>query len=396
MGKVVRIFYPADPAGVIPGGIDTFIRGILNWADPDLDFELVGVTTEPELRPVGQWTECQLGRGRFRFFPVLALLDAGQRSAIPLTLRYTWGVMKYRQVLAKDFDIMDFHRIEPVLPWLLDRRPKHLFQHQHMKVLHNSQADIRWKHAPFLFELMEKWIIPGFRNIWCVHNDAVEGYRERFPALGDRVRFCPTWMDPDIFSPPATAEARQELRAQLAGMYGISTADRWLIFVGRIDSQKNPDLLLRGFAAAAAPGTRLLIVGDGVLGAEARALAAELGVAERVHFLGILPQKIIANLLRASDLFVLSSAYEGMPMCVLEALGCGLPVVTTAVGEVRQVVLPGVNGEIASSHEVASYAQAISQALTRLDAYRGQPCLDAVERFTPAKVLEGVFARYRE
>ena len=47
----VRIFYPADPVGVVPGGIDTFIRGILKWAPEDIEFSLIGMTTDAVERP---------------------------------------------------------------------------------------------------------------------------------------------------------------------------------------------------------------------------------------------------------------------------------------------------------------------------------------------------------
>jgi glycosyltransferase involved in cell wall biosynthesis len=65
-----------------------------------------------------------------------------------------------------------------------------------------------------------------------------------------------------------------------------------------------------------------------------------------VLFAGLRTPAQVADLLRLSDCFALTSAYEGMPMCVLEALGCGIPVVSTRVGEIARVVRPGVTGEL--------------------------------------------------
>lgn len=394
---VIRIFYPADPVGLIPGGIDTFIRGILNWAPDDLVFELVGVTTSPQVRPVGQWTTCTLARRTFRFFPVLVLDDAGKRSHIPLSLRYTTATLKHMSVLQKDCDAMDFHRLEPAMVWFFDRRPKSLYQHQNMAILRNNKADVLWKHAPGLFLWLEKILLPRFSRVWCVREDAVADYRKRFPLLAKNVNFCPTWMDPDVFF-PVTNTAREILRQEMALKYGLRLDRRWLVFVGRIDSQKNPLLLIDSFARLKEDeqNTELLMIGDGVLAEEARQCASSQGVADRVHFLGLQSPHVIADLLRSADLFVLSSAYEGMPMCVLEALGCGLPCVATDVGEVRRVVMSGINGEISESHEVGAFTESISRALSAGKVYRGDPCTKAVFDYTPSRVLDSVFAAYRQ
>src|SRR5687768_10209213 len=111
----VRIFYPADPVGIVPGGIDTFIRGIIKWAPQDIEFSLIGMTTAPAERPVGRWTLCSLGRREFDFFPVVHVAEAGKRFFLPLSLRYTLATAFASTAVRKNFDIFEFHRIEPGL-----------------------------------------------------------------------------------------------------------------------------------------------------------------------------------------------------------------------------------------------------------------------------------------
>ncbi len=106
--------------------------------------------------------------------------------------------------------------------------------------------------------------------------------------------------------------------------------------------------------------------------------------------------KTITTTLRGSDLLVLSSDYEGMPRCVVEALGCGIPVATTDVGEVKKVVKSGVNGNIAHDFSDEAFIACLEDVIEKVDAYRGQACVDAVEDYTPAKVLAPVFDSYRE
>ena len=87
-GIRVCIVYPADPVGVIPGGIDTFIRGELAYAPDDIEYTLVGITTDPESRPVGRWTRCHVGDREFSFFPVREHSVSHTLPLIPFTVQF--------------------------------------------------------------------------------------------------------------------------------------------------------------------------------------------------------------------------------------------------------------------------------------------------------------------
>src|SRR5687768_14052725 len=123
----VRIFYPADPVGIVPGGIDTFIRGIVKWAPNDIEFSLIGMTTDPVARPAGRWTRCSLGRREFSFFPVSRVADGGSRSYVPLSLRYTIATALAPKTVCEGFEILELHRVEPGLLLRSDSRPKSAF-----------------------------------------------------------------------------------------------------------------------------------------------------------------------------------------------------------------------------------------------------------------------------
>ena len=90
------IIYPADPLGVIPGGVDTQIRGIIRWAPENIEVSLVGITTDPLQRPAGKWMTCNIGPREFRFFAVLWEKHAGQRIWLPLSVRFMLGLARYR------------------------------------------------------------------------------------------------------------------------------------------------------------------------------------------------------------------------------------------------------------------------------------------------------------
>jgi glycosyltransferase involved in cell wall biosynthesis len=393
----VRIFHQTDPAGTIPGGIDTFIRGIIKAAPHDIEISVVGLTTDPAARPVGRWSECVVDGRRVWFFPVGQLKDPRGRSRVPLSVLLTAGIANYFYACSEGCDVLEFHRVEPAMMFLRDSRPKNAFVHQNMAdALSSSHSDVRWKMMPWLFFRIERIMLRSMASVFGVRADAIEAYRRKYPELCDRFRFISTWMDPDLFF-PVHELVRKRLLESVGAELGIRAGERVVVSVGRLDTQKNPLLLIDGFALLARKraDVRLIVVGDGVLRNEIQRRTAHHGLTDRVVLAGLRPPREIADLLRLSDCFVLTSAYEGMPMCVLEALGCGIPVVTTRVGEVERVVRPGINGEILAAAAPQILAQALESCLAQAASYRGEACLAAVSEFVPKKVLQPVYEQYR-
>ena len=157
-------------------------------------------------------------------------------------------------------------------------------------------------------------------------------------------------------------------RAQWRQAHGIETHATIVTHVGRFAPPKNHALLIEAFARVrtSAP-LYLLLVGGGELENTVREQVAALGLESRVCFLGI--RADVADILRASDAFVLSSRWEGNPMSVMEAMAAGLPVVSTAVGGVPELVRDGETGLLVPSEDTGALAQAI-QALVDNPARR--------------------------
>lgn len=129
--------------------------------------------------------------------------------------------------------------------------------------------------------------------------------------------------------PPADGAERAAARREL-GLSGPVA-----IFVGRLDGEKNLDLLVDGFARAG-PLATLVVVGDGPERERMQALAAASGAGERIRFLGARPD--VRRPLVAADVFVLPSYSEGISNALLEAMAHGVPAIATAVGGNRRVI----------------------------------------------------------
>ncbi len=392
----VRTFYPADPTGVVPGGVDTFIRGIAKWAPDDFEISLVGMTTDEGARPVRKWTRCSLGRREFEFYPAIHVSDAGTRSRLPLSLRFTTAVMRDLRALSEGFDVFEFHRIEPGLLFLRDRRPKNAFFHQDMSVIRSTHADIVWRRWPSAYFLLERAVVRSLSSAYCVRKEGAESLAARYPDKADSIGFVPTWVDGEVFSAPGE-HAWLSRRQQLAQELGLDPDCRIVVTVGRLDTQKDPGLLIEAISCLVKSGSNvgLLLVGDGVLRHELERQVLAAGLNARVRFLGLRSPVQIADILHGADVFALSSAYEGMPMALLEALGSGVPVVTTDVGEIRRVVRQGINGAISGDRTVGSYAAALKTAIDGAREMRGDACAASVREYQPGRVLEPVFENYR-
>ncbi|MCD7819710.1 MAG: glycosyltransferase family 4 protein [Lachnospiraceae bacterium] len=110
---------------------------------------------------------------------------------------------------------------------------------------------------------------------------------------------------------------------------GIPEEDFIYLSVGELEDRKNHAFTIRAFAKMNAPDSNLIIAGTGSQEMQLKELASELNVEDRVHFLGY--RRDVGALCKASDVFVFSSRQEGLPVAIMEAMACGLPVVATRI-----------------------------------------------------------------
>jgi glycosyltransferase involved in cell wall biosynthesis len=165
------------------------------------------------------------------------------------------------------------------------------------------------------------------------------------------VTVIPNGVDIELFEgvPP---EVRQRIRQSL----GVGDRFVWLA-VGRFEVAKDYPNMLQAFSRvhASQPAAILLLVGRGSLQAETEALTRELELNEAVRFLGV--RHDVPEVMSAADGYVMSSAYEGMPMVLLEAAAAALPIVATQVGGNQEVVLDRQNGYLAPPRDPARLAE---------------------------------------
>jgi len=124
-----------------------------------------------------------------------------------------------------------------------------------------------------------------------------------------------------------------------------------IIYLGRLTYQKNPQRLMRVFAKAkeGCPNIKIAVVGTGDLEAETRALCNELGLQDNVHFLGF--QSNPLKMLHDAKVMVMTSRWEGTPMCALEAMTLGVPIVSTPTDGLCELIIDGENGYLSKDDD---------------------------------------------
>jgi glycosyltransferase involved in cell wall biosynthesis len=152
-------------------------------------------------------------------------------------------------------------------------------------------------------------------------------------------------------------------RVALRRRLGLEPGCRYIVNVARLHPVKDQATLIRAYAQLAGRyrDVELLLAGDGPLRLELQALAAELQVGDRVRFLGV--RADVPDLLRAVDIFALTSVSEAASLTLLEALAAGLPVVATAVGGNSEIVRHGSEGLLVRRGDAGDTAAALMQLL---------------------------------
>ncbi len=163
-------------------------------------------------------------------------------------------------------------------------------------------------------------------------------------------------MDVERFDEDIDAAA---VRAEL----GLSSNHRVALLIGRFAARKGHNYAMRAMrlAAARVPDLRMIFAGDGELEGELRAEAAELGISDRVFFVGF--RRDIPRLLAASDVLLLPSEDECLPLVILEAMSSRRPVIATDVGGISEAVDDGRTGILVSPRDVEGLADAMVDVL---------------------------------
>lgn len=194
---------------------------------------------------------------------------------------------------------------------------------------------------------------PNLTGVICNSQMVRDDIAARFGLPASRLHVIYNGVDLSAYT-PATLEQKAKTRSH----HGFLADRAMLLYVGSGFERKGVGNLLRAFARADA-GMQLAIVGGDKHLARYQALAARLGVADRVRFTGAVQD--VKPWYAAADAFVLPTLYDPMPNAALEALACGLPLLTTPACGAAELVQEGINGFVRDAADVDGLAAGMTR-----------------------------------
>ena len=248
---------------------------------------------------------------------------------------------------------------------------------------------ILWRKFPALYYAMEGILVRQFHDILSCNTNSIHVYQRQYPAISDRVHFIKNSFDGDVFF-SVNSDDRDRLKQTICQELGIPNDAQVLLFAGRLHPQKDPLLLLEAFRQVSSSRAHLLVAGDGELMAPMRDYVMANNLDDRVTLLGPVTQQRLAQLHRISDSFVLSSAFEGLPLVALETLACGTRLVTTDTGDTRSILQPST-GIVCGDRQPETLAAAIDRVLQNPDEFPRDVCAQSVQDYSARTIVESVF-----
>lgn len=387
------LIQPIDPFGNKIGGTKTFIRNFIEYAPDEFNIEWVGISTNKKERPVGKWKYLKFGNKSFNFLPILYREDENKKTKIPLMLYFVLNLLKYKSRIVTDNRILELYRIEAELFFKNIPNKKILYILGNIKDLYNPYSKIKWSKFPWAYFKIEKNLILGMEKVYVVSNNGLEFYKHRYPSIAEKFSFLPTFVDNKKFYPYSSEREKIKRSFDFKIKNGFSEKDKIILFFGRLEGAKNPLLLIDAFYSLVKNNSniKLLVIGTGSLENDVIKRVKKYDLQESVRLLGVVPQDDLIKIMKISDVFLMTSAFEGMPMSVLEALASGLPVVSTNVGEVKLVVRDGVSGLLVQTSSADSIARAVLEVLNNKEKFNINNCVDSIKEYTVDRVLNRIY-----
>ena len=231
-------------------------------------------------------------------------------------------------------DIIHVQRPEMVIPIYLRRKNKIVC------TLHGGQ-DIavrkkKGRAAYWLYSLCQTVSFLLVDQIIVVDRKNLDRYIKKYPWIKGKVSLIPISIDTTRFYPLDKLELRRK--------YGFPLEDNILLYVGRLEYEKNVDFLVDSFLKINDENTKLLVAGDGSLRLTLESKAKLRS--QKITFLGEVKNTHIPEIINLADAVALCSYFEGSPTVVKESLCCKVPVISTDVGDVKEVLMTVKGGEI--------------------------------------------------
>lgn len=228
---------------------------------------------------------------------------------------------------------------------------------------------------------------PALEKVICNSAMVKEEIVAHFAIDADKIHVIYNCIDTDIWNPSLVSVHRQPMRER----YAIPQQATLMLFVGSGFERKGLDVAIR--AIAAHPQAWLLVVGNDRKSARYKKLARTLGCESRLVFAGV--QKETAPFYAMADALIQPTRYDPFPNTILEAMACGLPVLTSEKCGGKEFIDTGINGYVFDALDWASFSGAVGQLQNGFDYNAAsQTSFSKVENLTASYISDELYSLY--
>lgn len=282
--------------------------------------------------------------------------------------------------------IIHVQRPDNILPFLIFKRKNPKIATIHGRKNEKDFSLEKGKFKGHILNIIDKLLIPRFDKIIAINDDTKEYYTSHFPNLQEKISVIPTGIDSTFFKNVIVDKNK----------YGLNKDYRTILYIGRFVKVKGLDFLLYAFKILQDSNIKvqLVLVGEGPEKSHLMKIIEELKL-KNVRFIETIEHSEIPDIMNCADVFALCSSGEGMPTVVLESLACGVPVVSTKVGDVHKVVHDGISGYLIEKRTPEEISKKLIMALNEGSKFRIN-CINIAREYSWDIIGDKIISVYEE
>lgn len=348
----IAVLHSGDLSSISLGGIDRYVKNLIMFSEPN-EITVLGVTKKGEYE-VGKIYERAYCNIPYYFIPII------DDHKYPLSPRYTLRLLRYLRVLKK-FDCVYAQRTEYALPFMFSKTKNKLFE-----IIHGSSkySEVFWgKNKARIHRFIEKQAIKIAKKTYVILNRQEFGvpyYKKKYHRYSNKIFYGKNPIDITVFKPFDKVMARKELKI---------TASKVICYIGRVEQNPKRVLIypeIMKNICSIFDDCLFIVIGDGADKEKMISIVSDYSLSKKFMFLGYIEDaNLIAKYINASDLTINISIFEGTCTSNLESVACGTPVVSTDVGDIREILTDERNGVIIHEDEKTIVKEA-TEAIIKL------------------------------
>jgi len=367
----VLIVAPIDPFVSMASGVRTYTMNLIS--------HLIRNNITPKLLGVLNSKNINERELEFKFTPVVNKKVSG----------YIYLMLLFIKAFSLKIDpdtVIHAQRPDHLLPFILLHRhiPKICTLHgAHIKNVYLKKGSF----IGHVYEKIEEFVFIHTDKIIMISSETHSYYCEKYPFLADKSINIPNGINLDLFKPIGSNN--------IAERYGISSGEKVILYVGRLEKEKRVECIIKIFKNMKdeLSASKLIIVGDGREKESLQNLVREMNLKD-VIFVGNLRYEEVPKIMNCANLLIMCSIHEGMPTVALEALACGLPVVSTNVGDLNHIIT-NETGHIFKTTNIKEIRNIILEILLNNKMSKNS-CVETAKKYSWENICERIVDVYHE